>query len=119
METCDFCQEEILINKDSCSTGYALNQHKKKLCYKCCAAFDKANMIEQGKYVLFLTKKDNHYSISNWPGTLKFKNVFVKVGKHNIAGCRYDAWFNGPDDKKWHGVQYGDNTEIVHVKRIK
>ena len=35
----------------------------------------------------------------------------------DIAGKRLDVWFYGPDGYIWHGVQYGDNTQIVHCKR--
>lgn len=39
-------------------------------------------------------------------------------GRHNICGVRYDVWFTYHDNK-YHGVKYGDNNDIVYVKRIK
>jgi hypothetical protein len=53
-----------------------------------------------------------------WPGTLKIR-CGVRTGRHNIAGKRYDVWFVGPDGKNWHGVTYGDNTQICRVRRLK
>lgn len=55
---------------------------------------------------------------SNWPHTLVFR-AHGQVGRHNIAGKRYDVWFNGPDGYEWHGVTYGDWTQLCHCKRTK
>jgi hypothetical protein len=86
-------------------------------------------MIETGKAVLYLTTTPNMTpagnrhgdkgTVSNWPGSLKFQTGPVKVGRHNMAGKRYDVWFRGPDGKDWHGVQYGENTQLCHCRRIK
>lgn len=118
---------------DGVGTGYA-NLKGKTLCYACCAEVDKAQMISTGRTMLYLThhadgKQHGNFAndcapakpvwtVSNWPGTLKI-SAYVTVGRHNMAGKRYDAWFTGPDGKQWHGVTYGDNTQICHCKRIK
>ena len=97
------------------TTGYGEDDAGKRHCYACCAEHDKAQMIQNGHATLYLT--DN--GVTNWPGSLRFNFGTVRVGRHNIAGKRYDVWFTGPDNATWHGVQYGDMTQICHCKRIK
>ena len=114
-------------------TGYACLPNPappdNRICYPCCAVRDRASMIETGRAVLYLTTEPNLTpagnshgetgTVSNWPGSLKIKTGPVKVGHHNMAGKRYDVWFTGPDGKDWHGVQYGENTQICHCRRVK
>jgi hypothetical protein len=111
-------------------TGYAVLADESKVCYECCAILDRDSMIKTGRATLYLTIADygkrgwlgERYisaSISNWPGTLKFHSNLIKYGRHNMADRRYDVWFYGPDGKTWHGVRYGDNTQICHCKRTK
>lgn len=62
--------------------------------------------------------------VSNWPGSLKLKVYSMRIGSHNMANCRYDVWFEvlNPETnrlEKWHGVCYGDGTQICHCKRTK
>ena len=101
--------------------GYGTDKDGNRYCYECCAAQDRASMIETGKATLYLSapKEGNKFKITNWPGSLSFAVGHVRTGRHNWAGRRYDAWFTGPDGKNWHGVQYGDNTQIIHCRRIK
>lgn len=122
-------------------TGYARNRADELVCYACCAVNDRADMIATGKATLYLTceprsKERLHWrpftpstlsqgtgrstrgKVSNWPGTLSF-DCFTRTGNHNIAGTRYDCWFIGPDGFEWHGVTFGDNTQICHCKRTK
>jgi hypothetical protein len=119
------------------ATGYALIEIEKKefrICYKCCADQDRKYMREHGKIMLYLvytvkqpTESERRigyrptkvYEVTNWPGTLRFKVRASKEGHHNIAGKRTDVWFRGPDNKEWWGVNYGDNTQIVHCRRTK
>ena len=96
------------------TTGYGRDARGKKHCYACCAEMEKARMIETGRATLYLSGN----KIADWPGTLSFP-CRVKRGAHNIARYRYDAWFTGPDGKPWHGVQYGDNTQIIHCRRVR
>ena len=55
----------------------------------------------------------------------------VTVPRRPAWGCRepfsyeaeansttYDVWFIGPDGKEWHGVQYGDLTQVCHCRRV-
>ena len=118
----------------------------RKVCYECCAERDRKYMAKHGRNTLYLSKKYvevdgplGHYAhpvsgirmralpekdgrwfyweISNWPGTLRF-DCGVRKGRHNIARTRYDAWFLF-GGFEWHGVQYGDDTQIIHCRRTK
>jgi hypothetical protein len=100
-------------------TGYGITQDGSKHCYDCCALVDLENMNRDGKATLYLVQEDGKkWFITNWPGSLRFGPVNVKQGRHNFAGVRYDTWF-GYAGHTWHAVQYGDDTQIVHVKRTK
>lgn len=129
----------------SFTTGYGTDATGKTHCYACCAARDKAGMIETGRATLYLIGRDvppegneaagfatrgsgfskedrtklKRWYLTNWPGSLSFPVRFMRQGAHNMARVRYDAWFTGPDGKNWHAVQYGDNTQIAHCRRIK
>lgn len=103
--------------------GYGTDSQGKRHCYACCAEQDKAHMRQHGKIALYLTTKPDlggsygDARISNWPGSLEFKGRYHK-GRHNIAGSRYDAWFKF-EGSNWHGVQYGENTQIIHCRKLK
>lgn len=92
---------------------YGSDSDGKKYCYPCCGLRDRERMIRDGKTTLYLTGS----TLSNWPGSFNLTVRRVRVGKHNFAGKRYDVWFTGPDGKEWHGVQYGDQTQICHCRR--
>lgn len=103
-------------------TGYGYGENDEIVCYACCGERDKARMIETGKATLYFVPVVgagwNACNVTNWPGTLAFRGGY-SVGRHNIARKRYDVTFNGPDGYVWHGVTYGDNTQICHCKRTK
>lgn len=101
------------------STGYGTNEKDEIVCYSCCAEIDKQWMRDKGKITLYLTGQAGAREVTNWPGTLRFPARGYKQSPHNIARYRYDVWFNGPDGHVWHGVQYGDNTQLIHCKRTK
>ena len=119
--TCADCGQRKSHDDGGCdTTGYAVRDNRDKVCYGCCAIEDRKYMIEHGRNTLYLVKNDaEQYEITNWPGTLRFRVGTMRKGYHNMAGCRYDVWFVGPDGKTWHGVQYGNNTQICRVKRTK
>jgi hypothetical protein len=58
------------------------------------------------------------HELTNWPGSLSIQVRRIKTGHHNIAGKRYDVWFTF-EGHEWHGVQYGDNTQICHCRKLK
>ncbi len=114
---------EELGTHGSLCTGYgymAEGPDEKPICYACCGKRDTARMIETGKTILYLSHKrgETRGEVTNWPGTLRLTG-YVRQGRHNMAGRRYDVWFTGPDGLPWHGVQYGDNTQICHCRRVK
>lgn len=96
------------------TTGYGTYNGETQ-CYECCARIDREAMVETGKATLYDTENE----ITNWPGSLRFRITWRQTGKHNIAGKRYDAWFDGPDGYQWHCVRYGDMTQLAHCKRTK
>lgn len=113
-------------------TGYAIDKNRHKVCYDCCAKRDSADMVKTGKGYMYLhwphnepsrailsPTRENNIFLTNWPGTLKIPVGSAQKGRHNIAGSRYSVWFTGPDGKPWFGVQYGENTQICHVRRLK
>ena len=113
---CIDCGKEKPVQKDG-GTGYALDRDNRTVCYECCGKRDRADMAETGRAVLYLVKRDGKWRITNWPATLDVPAV-VRVGSHNIARRRYDAYFE-VDGAKWHSVTYGDNTQIAHARRLK
>ena len=109
------------------------------LCDACCGETDREDMVRTGRAMLYLTMppasearstyglrdefrrySDGSVYLSNWSETLRFGARWgaVKTGLHNIARVRYDVWFTGPDGKEWHGVQYGNLTQICHCRRV-
>ena len=90
---CEQCGSQI-VNKSKHTTGYGTNDSGQKICYPCCGLNDLAYMREHGRTTLYLTIEENGKgTISNWPGSIKWKKIYVKTGCHNIAGVRYDVWF--------------------------
>jgi len=126
--TCEVCHKEISQEHEDFTTGYATNDKKEKICYACCAEADKQFMRDNNKITLYLikrylypestTNKAYNYFVTNWPGSLEIKCYYSDKGKHNIAGTRYDVWFKF-EGYVWHGVQYGENTQLCHCKKTK
>jgi len=117
---CVTCNEPFAQFATKMTTGYGTDPDtKERHCFPCCGVKDKETMVRDGKYYLYLKSGAYPWSVSNWPGTLKFNVCANSEGRHNMTGKRYDVWFNGPDGFIWHGTQYGDNTEVCHVKRTK
>lgn len=107
---CSMCGKEIK------SENYGI-LNGKKICYQCCAEVDKQelNNLKVGeKTILYF---DGEYII-NFPSTLKIKPYRISRARHNLAGFVNYAWFefNG---KNFIGKQYGNFSQICHVRRIK
>ena len=129
MFTCTVCKKPIEVKTGTGSTGYGLDRRNRKVCYPCCGERDKADMRATGRATLYLTKKDKElhvtpglsgkvpvWTLTNWPGSLEIEPYNIRFGRHNIAGHRYDVWFKF-EGQKWHGVRYGDMTELCHCRR--
>lgn len=119
--TCSVCGETK--SHTGIGTGYGVNKSGAKVCYECCGARDRADMVETGRATLYLTTtaETSTYGrakVSNWPGSLEFYGRY-SVGRHNTARKRYDVAFIGPDGFWWSGTQFGDNTQICRCKRTK
>lgn len=123
--TCSLCEAEKPV-QTSGGTGYATKPDSgDKICYRCMADVDRDDMRSTGRATLYLVggtrllnKESQPYEITNWPGSLRFRPTRVSKGYHNIARTRYDAWFIFEGDY-WHGVSYGENTQILHCRRTK
>ena len=103
---------------DSFTEGYGISRNGKTACYSCCAEKDRSDMDKTGRAILYLGQpKDAPAYIGNWPGSLRYSAI-VHAGRHNIAGVRYDAWFTDHAGRRWHGVTYGDMTQICHCRRL-
>lgn len=90
---------------------------------------DKALMRDAGKITLYLVRgpklppklgSDDRVvaHLVNWDASLSIPTRRIKRSPHNIARYRYDTWFVFEGDV-WHGVQYGDMTQLCHCKRTK
>lgn len=116
---CSKCKKEKSIVSAGGGTGYGINRQGRKVCYQCCAEVDRAQMDKTGRAVLYLSHSSgNAGEVTNWPGTMRF-SVFVKEGRHNIAGKRYDVTFKDHAGRRWHGVTYGNDTQLCHCRRLK
>lgn len=128
MFVCEDCGEALHLPpaNHSGGSGYGCKDDGAMVCYACCAKADMKRMRADGKATLYLASINgiatnwpmrHHGEVTNWPGTLRLSCI-VQRGRHNIARTRYDVWFRF-EGKPWHGVCYGENTQIVHCKRIK
>jgi len=128
--TCSRCGEHKT-HTSPISTGYGVNDKGEKICFACCGDLDREQMQETGKAVLYLSHEQKGKAfmqctwiypqkgyVSNWPGTLSIPVRAIKIGSHNVAGRRFDFWFTF-EGEEWHGVQYGNNTQIAHCRRLK
>lgn len=116
--TCDTCGKPIYREDGDGASGYAIDKLGRRHCFECCADHDRAFMRATGRNTLYLTtSKTGPWRVSNWPGMLEF-TAHGRVGRHNIAGRRYDFRFVF-DGYWWHGVTYGDNTQIAHCRKTR
>ena len=118
---CSVCGKEIKKEINSCSTGYGVNEHGEKTCFKCIGKADKKELVKTGKLTgYFSTGKDGRKYFTNWPGSLSIHVYYTRQSWHNFAGKngRTDFWFLFEGQNYW-GVQIGNNNQIARVKRVK
>lgn len=128
---CADCGLPIKRPANSCSTGYGMiAETQEVVCYDCCGKRDLADLQRAkpgDKFTFYLTsdpddEREGLMAVTNWPGTFK-RYVFPRIGRHNWAGVRRDVWFSvcKPDGSRnyFHGVQYGDDSEICHITCLK
>lgn len=120
---CVDCSEIKPVNGQG-GTGYAITKSG-YVCYACCAVRDRERMETESRMTLYLTNRKSdakrwpEYQVGNWAGTLAIPVSEFRHGRHNMAGSRVDVWFRDHTGREWHGVQYGDNTQIVHCRKLK
>ena len=115
---CSRCHAEC--RPDGIGTGYAALESGEKICYDCAAAIDRERLLNAkpgDKFYMYLVNAHGDNYVTNCLGTLKIR-VYPKKGRHNIACYRYDVWF-AVGKNSFHGVNYGENTQICHVKCLK
>jgi len=114
-------------------SSYAITKDEQRICYRCCAENDRAQMQEQGEITLYLEqtnnrlqdgqarnpKTGNYWQVSNWPGTLKFPVLHFRRGRHNIAGTQVTVEFRDHTGAKWYGRQVGNYSQLRRCKRYK
>jgi hypothetical protein len=111
-------------NHGSLTTGYGVDDSGYRYCYDCCAARDKADMIEKGRATLYLVDRQASagikFTVQNWPGSLCFPVRGYKQSRRGggFGSQRTDAWFTGPDGKQWHAINRGD-MQIARCRRLK
>lgn len=123
---CSMCGKECV--PDGIGTGYGSNAKGEKFCYDCCGELDRQELasLDYGEGMsLYLThgneergEDKNAWYAKNWPGTISIRVGTPRKGRHNLAGTRYDVWFDFRG-KSYHGVNYGEDSQILHVKRVK
>lgn len=117
---CTKCGKEY--TPEGIAAGYgAMPETGEKVCFACCGELDKQQLLNAkpgNKFCFYLTVEgEGSYYVTNWPGSFKIR-VFPRKGYHNIAGVRYDFWF-WFGHNIFHGVRYGNNTEIAHIRCLK
>lgn len=110
---CSDCKQTVPFKLDG-GTGYGTDKQDNMFCYPCGAIRSANDLEREGKGVLYLSGR----KVGDWTGELSIPVHRVAKGSHNLAGTRYDVWFRFRGTE-WHGVQYGDNTQICHVRRVK
>jgi len=118
---CSQCGKGIIPDPNEISPpaiGFGIDKENKKICYECCAKQDEKFMKEHGRIALYLTFLTKKKEVTNWPGSLRIPVRYCKEGKHNMAGIRRDVWFDF-DGFLWHGVQYGEHSEICYCRKTK
>lgn len=135
-EVCFDCGGKFVKHYDF-DTGYGTDKDGHKVCFACCGKRDLKELenLKEGERVVQYLHVENavnpykfrsgycnshwgeSYEIRNWPGTLKIK-AYGNIGYHNIAHIQRNVWFK-IGDKKYHGVQYGGDSELCYIKRVK
>lgn len=114
--TCHTCGAPFIAR--DCLPGYGIDAHGNRHCYACCGKRDEAEALATGRFTGYLVSVDSRDDqVTNWPGTLRFKVLRRSYGEHNLARTRTDVWFRDREGREWHGVQLGENSELVRCRR--
>jgi hypothetical protein len=101
------------------SLGYGTSALGKTSCYECCAEIDREALRSESRWTGYLTEDAGRYSVSNFPGSLKFNvwNVATSGYGGGFGSPRTDVWFVF-EGVRWHGVQRGNWNQILRCKRL-
>lgn len=102
------------------TTGYGTRGDGSRHCYACCAQRERAEMLETGRAVLYLTRDADGYKVGNWPDSLTFRAHRVKHAPRarGFDADRVDVWFTDVAGAEWHGVNRGGD-QILRCRRLK
>lgn len=111
-----------VITGDGIFTGYGITTDGSVVCFDCCGTRDREKLLALNpgeSMAMYLTRDaDGAGEVTNWPGTFRIRIHATRRGRHNFAGSRTDVWFPFGGNA-YHGVQYGSNTDVIHVTRVK
>ncbi len=113
---CSQCGKDK-VHESEFSTGYGTDKEGNKICFECCGlnnAKELDNLKKGEKSIQYWDGKN----IINWPSSLVIKPYYTTKGRHNIARIREDIYFNF-NGNKFHATQYGNNSQIAHIRKIK
>ena len=115
---CDRCGSVCL--PDRISTGYGVSKDGAKHCFDCCGvvAGEELDGLTPGEtlHSFYLVKKTGEKcKVTNWPNTFAVTCDYEIEGGHNLAGTRTDIGFTY-HGRNFFGTQYGNNSQLVHVK---
>lgn len=104
-------------------TGYGrVADSDTRYCYRCCADMHRADMINDGRTVLYLTKgADGRDKVTDWTGNLTFSPSYVRHWRGWGFGGWYpcaQAWFTGPDGKPW-SIRVQGDMECGRARRLR
>lgn len=105
------------IHESDFSTGYGTDKSGHKICFDCCGLNDAKvleNLKPKEKFCLYWNGKQ----VTNWPVTLAINPHYVTKGKHNLARTRETVYFTFAG-RKFMGIQYGEYTQVLHIKLVK
>lgn len=118
--TCSTCHETKAVYSPGniSAPEYGKDDKGNLHCWACCSERKRQRMRDTGRATLYLVRRGDGFAITNWTGGISIEPFRVRIGRHNIARTRYDVWFTF-ESQSWHGVQYGEMTQICHCHRIK
>jgi len=97
----------------SCTTGYARDNRRRKVCYACCLKTDMAYMHKHGVISAYVGENKNE--ITNWPGGVLLRVTYSATRSHNLWACRQLLHVWAVDDKgrRWYGKGAGPGICIT------
>ena len=102
--------------------GYGKDRDGNIVCYDCAGKMDADTLesLKPGEWMdLYLVNDvDGNYWVQNWPGSLKFNIYPPPHWQAQSFRNWYDIWFFFRNNR-YHGVKYGNNTEIVHIQKVR